>query len=347
MVSSTASFRQVRHPTLNRFIALPENRSALDAVEQLARRLTAAEPRRKPFPPLFLHGPPGSGKSHLASGLVDQVVAGSGRAVQMLAAVDLGRMLIEPPSPGNDLRRDLRNCDLLVVEDVQHFPATAAEALAHLIDHRQARSRCLMATGSAGPAALGHLPNRLTSRLASGLVVGLEPLSAASRRALAEELCRQRRLHVTAEVLDWLAREPSGGARPILGALARLEALSRTVPPPLGLKAIAELPAGPDATQTAIERIARLVAEAFAISPRQMKGKARRRNVLWPRQVGMFLARRLTGLSLVRIGAFFGGRDHSTVLHACQKVEQQRGEDPALATTLRRLEAELGETRRT
>jgi chromosomal replication initiator protein len=343
MASSTASFRQVRHPTLNRFIVLPENRSALDAIKQLARRLTAAEARRKPFPPLFLHGPPGCGKSHLVSGLVDQVVAGSGRTVQMLAAVDLGRMLIEPPSPGDGQRRDLRNCDLLIVEDVQHLPATAAEALAHLIDHRQARSRCLVATGSAGPVALGHLPNRLTSRLAGGLVVGLEPLSAASRRVLAEELCRQRRLHVTAEVLDWLAREPSGGARPILGALTRLEALSRTVAPPLGLKAIAEhLPAGPDVSETAIERIARRVAEAFAVSPRQMKGKARRRNVLWPRQVGMFLARRLTGLSLVRIGAFFGGRDHSTVLHACQKVEQQRGEDPALATTLRRLEAELG-----
>jgi chromosomal replication initiator protein len=341
MASSTASFRQVRHPILNRFIVLPENRSALDAVEQLAHRLTAADAQRKPFPPLFLHGPPGCGKSHLASGVVDQVVAGSGRTVQILAAVDLGKILMEPISPGNDPRPDLRNCDLLIIEDVQHFPAPAAEALAHLIDHRQARSRCLMATGSAGPVALTHLPNRLTSRLAGGLVVGLEPFSARSRRVLAEELCRQWRLHVTAEVLDWLAREPSGGARPILGALARLEALSHTLPPPLGLKAIAELPAGPDVSETAIERIARRVAEAFAITPRQMKAKARQRQVLWPRQVGMFLARRLTGLSLVRIGTFFGGRDHTTVLHACQKVEQQRNDNPALATTLRRLEAEL------
>jgi len=340
MASSTASFRQVRHPILNRFIVLPENRSALDAVEQLAHRLTAADTQRTPFPPLFLHGPPGCGKSHLASGIVDQVVAGSGRTVQILAAVDLGRMLIEPTLEA-DHRRDLQNCDLLVVEDVQHLPPIAAEALAHLIDHRQTRSRCLMATGLAGPVALGHLPNRLTSRLAGGLVVGLEPLSPPSRRVLAEELCRQWRLHVTAEVLDWLAREPSGGARPILGALARLEALSHTLPPPLGLKAIAELLAGPDVSETAIERIARRVAEAFAITPRQMKGKARQRQVLWPRQVGMFLARRLTGLSLVRIGTFFGGRDHTTVLHAYQKVEQQRNDDPALATTLRRLEAEL------
>jgi chromosomal replication initiator protein len=332
MAFSTASFRQVRHPSLNRFIALPENCSGLDAIEQLAHHLTAADTRGNPFPPLFLHGPPGCGKSHLASRLVDQVVAGSGRTVQLLAAVDLGRMLTEPANLEEDRRGDLRNCDLLVVEDVQHLPAIAAEASAHLIDHRQARSRYLAATGSAGPAALGHLPIRLISRLASGLVVALEPLSAASRRVLAEELCRQRHLRVTAEVLDWLAREP----------LAQLEALSRAVPPPLGLKAIAELPVGPDVSETAIERITRRVAEAFAISPRQMKGKARQRQVLWPRHVGMFLARRLTGLSLAQIGAFFGGRDHTTVLHACQKVQQQRDGDPALATTLRRLEAELG-----
>src|SRR5947209_15921455 len=98
MAPPTASSR-------DRFVTLPENRSALRAVRRLARRLLLPD-SRKPSPSLFLHGPPGSGKSHLANGLVEQVAAApAGLTAQVIAAVDLGRLLIEPPDPSDDPRR--------------------------------------------------------------------------------------------------------------------------------------------------------------------------------------------------------------------------------------------------
>src|SRR5439155_13520162 len=117
-------------------------------------------------------------------------------------------------------------CDLLIVEDLQHLPPRAADALTRLVDHRLSRRRPLVVTATAGPAQLTDLPARLTSRLSAGLVVGLEPLSAASRRLLLDRLARQRRLRTAPGVLDWLAGHTPGGVRPLLGALTALETLT-------------------------------------------------------------------------------------------------------------------------
>jgi chromosomal replication initiator protein len=324
-------------PTLGRFVTLPENRAALLAVRRLAAHESKREGRRSSFPLLFLHGPPGTGKSHLVQGLVARIAGTAARTANVVPARDLGRLLTELPAPGAGPAREGRDADLLVVEDVQHLPAHAADALAGLIDDRQARRAATVVTGASGPAALRQFPARLTSRLAGGLVVGLEPLAPASRRELAGVLCERRGLRVTGEVLDWLARRPTGGARPILGDLARLEQLARRLPPPLGLAAVATELGDGDEEAPAVERVAEKVAGHFGLKPKQLRGRGRRHDLLWPRQVAMYLARRLTGLSLARVGAAFGGYDHSTVLHACRKVEEALAGDPGLAGALREL----------
>jgi len=97
-----------------------------------------------------------------------------------------------------------------------------------------------------------------------------------------------------------------------------------------------------EAQRTTVERIVQRVGQYFQVAPRQMKSRDRSRGSLLPRQVGMYLARLLTGLSLEQIGAYFGGRDHSTVLHACRKVEQALTQDVNLSGAVRQLHAELG-----
>jgi chromosomal replication initiator protein len=183
---------------------------------------------------------------------------------------------------------------------------------------------------------------RLGSRLAAGLVVGLDPLSAPARLALLQDKAQRRQLAVHPEVLAWLAEHLTGGGRQLEGALARLETLARLRDQPLDVAIVAEhfreqiKEGGP-----MVEHIVQRVGGCFQVEPRQLQSRRRSRQVLLPRQVGMYLTRQLTGLSLDQIGAYFGGRDHSTVLHACRKVEQALIQDAALSGLVRQLHAEL------
>jgi chromosomal replication initiator protein len=291
--------------------------------------------------PLFLHGPPGSGKSHLAAGLVAEVAAATpARTARLLSAADftLGADTPEAPNP----LAGAAACDLLIVEDLQHLPVRSADILARHVDQRLPRRLPLVVTATVGPAHLTDLPPRLTSRLSAGLVVGLEPLSAPSRRWVLERLVRQRRLRTASGVLDWLADHTPGGVRPLLGALTTLEALTRSAPMPPDLATVmTHWQEIASADRPTAERIARQVARHFRLDPQALQTRRRQPACLWPCQVGMFLTRELTGLPWARIGAAFGGRDASTVRHACRKVAERADGDAALAADLRRLRAEL------
>ena len=315
---------------LSIFVRLPENRSAWRAVT----RLVAAGAKGIETPLLFLHGPSGSGKSHLIDIATESLTEGNaGKTARVVAAFEFGRELLQPPLERRAAVREVLDCDLLAIENMQHLPPAAANDLARVIDRRQARRRAVLVTAICGPADLG-LSARLTSRLAGGLVVELRPLSEESRRVLAAALCVQSGLQVTDDVIEWLARPP-GGARPILGELTRIETLSRVLPPPLSLAVVlASLPATPEPTQLPLERIVALVAGRFRVEAKAMRGPSRLKNVVWPRQVAMYLARQ-TGLSFDEIGQYFGGRDHTTVMHSCAKVAQVAAGDERFAKELR------------
>lgn len=316
---------------LSRFVQLPENRSAYQAVVRLA----AAEE----VPLLFLHGPPGSGKSHLANALIEHFTQLDGtRTAQVMSAAELGRALMQSPQDRFPFSKEAIGCDLLVLEDVQHLPPGAAEEITHILDRRQRRSRPTLVTSSRGPAEL-ELPARLSGRLAGGLVVGLQPLTLASRLELATAICRQKKLKVEDAVINWLARDP-GGARPILGEISRLEVLAKLHPPPLKLSVVTtELP--PVVSEDSpLDRLLTLVAAKFHVPVKALKGPSRTRNVVWPRQVAMYLARQ-SGVSFPQIGSYFGGRDHTTVMHSCEKVAKRVADDLALAKQLQEMQSTL------
>src|SRR3954470_19874780 len=199
--------------TFDRFLPLPENRSALAAVRQAAATVI----NRRPAPslnPLFLHGPAGSGKTHLVSALVEDVTRQAPDvAVTLLTAADLETLA----GAADDLRaetadalRAARTCDLVVVEDLHRLTARPAEALVGLLNHLLPRQAQVVVTAAVGPRHL-ELPARLTSRLAEGLVVGLEPLQASGRLALLRDLAARRGLAVADDVLAWLAENLTGG----------------------------------------------------------------------------------------------------------------------------------------
>jgi chromosomal replication initiator protein len=326
--------------TLPHLVPVPENRFALVAIQRVAGCL-AVQPSAFPLNPLVLHGPPGTGKTHLVHALVDEACRKTpGLSVALLGAGDFKEVDFDRL---RDRLAAEAEADLLVVEDLQHLPARAAETFIQLLDQRLAHGLPVIVTTAVSPRCLVLLPARLTSRLAGGLVVGLDAFSASSRLAILQAKAQRRQLAVRPEVLGWLADHLPGNGRQLGSALDRLDLLARFRPCPLELTAVVEhFREQAAASRPSIGRILQQVGSCFQVDPQHMLTTSRARRTLLPRQVTMYLARELTALSLEEIGAYFGGRDHSTVLHACRKVAAALSQDAALAATVRELRAACG-----
>jgi chromosomal replication initiator protein len=309
------------------FFAAPENLAGLTATRHVLDALIA-ENDAGHANPLFLHGPSGCGKTSLVN-LLSAELQALGFDVCMISANDFAERA--------DFQ-DAHSADLLVIEDLHHLPARFAASLKRLMDARFALDAAMIFTALRGPGQLASrgaaFPRHLASRLAGGLVVRIEPLQAPSRRNFLEALAERERLVLAPDILDWLAAHLTGGGRQLQGAIAQLKTLQAAGARPLQL---GDVRTHFHLLAPTVKRIADQVCEVFHVKAKRLLSERRSHDVLLPRQVGMYLARRLTSLSLDRIGRYFGGRNPKTVRHACTKVESALRRDNALSTTIRQL----------
>ena len=333
--------------SLARSLALPENRSAILAIDDLITQVRAGK-SSKLITPLFVHGPSGTGKSHLVSELIRKITL---KVRDLIVTVVPGGdfqppLSAEEQETSNEPMEQALASDLWILEDLHHMSLRGVEALVQVLEFRTNRRMPTVITAQVGPRHLTKgtegFPTRLTSRLAGGLVVCLEPWQPASRLLFLEELAQRWQFAVAPGILPWLAENLPGSGRVLEGALLQLETVARHHRGLLELNKVKEIfETQTQAHQPTMERIAQQVSGYFRLDPGLLKSRSRFRNIMLPRQVSMYLARLLTRLSLDQIGDFFGGRDHTTVLHACRKVQRVLKEDPVLSGAVQQLHAQL------
>jgi chromosomal replication initiator protein len=326
--------------SLDEFIEGSSNRLALAACRAVVDRPGDL------YNPLFVHGTSGTGKTHLLQAVCREL---SPRLrVIYLTADELASRVAAGREDAAALRTELRSAQVLALDDVQTLQGREAsqEELFHAFNALYNRNGQVLFAADKPPRKLAGLPERLTSRFTWGLTVEIEPPLFENRLEILASKAAARGATFAPDVLEELAAAKISNVRELEGLLARLIARSsldadapeRDLARQLASSATEE--GRPDQAPS-VESILRVVAGAYSLRPHDLLGPSRTRSVAIARHVAIYLVKSLTDLPIQEIGGHFGGRDHSTVNYAINKISRLVEEDDALAKTVRRLNRQL------
>jgi len=319
--------------TFENFVVGKSNELAYAA----ARRV--AEAKSVPFNPLFLYGGVGLGKTHLMHAIAWGIKKTQPeKRVIYLSAEKFMYQFIRALRHKNTMafKEQFRSVDLLMIDDVQFISGkdSTQEEFFHTFNALVDQNRQVVISADKSPSDLEGLEERMRSRLGWGLVADIHPTTYELRLGILQAKAEQLGADIPTKVLEFLAHKILSNVRELEGALNRIVAHATLVGRPITLETTSEvlhdLLRANDRRVT-IEEIQRRVAEHFNIKIAEMQSARRARAVARPRQVAMYLAKQLTSRSLPEIGRKFGGRDHTTVMHAVRKVEELRATDASFS----------------
>jgi chromosomal replication initiator protein len=307
------------------------------------------------FNPLYLHAGVGLGKTHLLQAIALKINApGERNAIYLTAERFMYRFAAALRSQTALAFKDaLRGIDVLVIDDLQFLQGKHCHAeFSHTLNSLLDGGRQVVVAADRPPVELESLDERVRSRLAGGLAVEIGLLGEELRLEILSARVKAARSHhpgfdVPAPVLAYIARSVTHNGRDLEGALNRLLAHSKLTSEPITLelaeRELRDMVRAPELRKVRIEDIQRVVARQYNVSRSDLVSARRTANVVRPRQISMYLAKTLTLRSLPEIGRRFGGRDHTTVLHAVRKIEGLIATDTALATEIEALKDQLQE----
>ena len=312
--------------SFDNFIIGPNNQLACAAAVAVANQPGTA------YNPLFIHGGVGLGKTHLLQSICQSIlsrdpatrilyVSCDAFMNQFIACVKDGRM--------SDFRHHYRDVDLLVIDDI-HFLANrerSQEEFFHTFNELYQSNRQIVLSSDAAPDEIPHLEERLVSRFNWGLVAHVSKPGYETRVAILQAKAALRGFRVPPEVIDLIARKIDSNARELEGAIVNLQGhaqlMEREVDLALAREALGEPAMPAQANRATLQHIVEVVTRYYDVKLIDLQSRRRHKSIVEPRQVCMWLARKRTRFSLEEIGGYFGGRDHTTVMHSIEVVDNR------------------------
>ena len=308
-----------------------------------AAALAVAESPAEAYNPLFIYGGSGLGKTHLMHAIGHYVhqqypdkrvlyTSGETFTNELIAAIQQNRNI--------EFRSRFRNVDVLMVDDVQFIAGkeSTQEEFFHTFNALHSSGKQIILTSDRRPQEIARLEERLRTRFAWGLLADVKRPDIETRIAILREKAQQEHIKVEDEVLNVIATHVDNNIRELEGSLNRLKAYADLIGRPITLElcneVLQDVFVKPGKREVTAQIIMQVVAEYYSITVDDLIRPTRRREYAVPRQVAMYLTRDLTNMSLPQIGQSFGGRDHSTVLHACNTVAANMKKTPSLSSVI-------------
>ena len=335
--------------TFESFVVGAANRMAHAGAIQVAETVLTDSPG---YNPLYIHSSVGLGKSHLLQAIAWEVKRRNPNAqVLYLTAERFRYQFVEALRSSDPLafKERFRNISLLLIDDLEFLQGERTEQeFDHIINALLDGGKQVVVASARAPNHIERLNERMRSRLQRGLVTELQPLDHELRQKVVEKRVAEKRaqdqsFNLSRDVQELLASRLTENGRELEGAVTRLFATWQYMRTPITMDiaetVIRDLVANLEPRRIKIEDILRIISRHYGVSKGDLLSQRRHRSVVWPRQIGMYLAKQLTARSLPEIGRRFGGRDHTTVLHAIRKIEGEITKNP-------RLEGELEELKK-
>ena len=327
---------KIRQPDLNPMYTFDNFITGASNNFAFAASLAVAQTPGEVYNPLFIYGGVGLGKTHLMNAIGNYIASRDHKLnVLLMTSEAMTNELIEgiAKKRTSELRNRLRNVDVLMVDDIQFLSRTKAtqEEFFHTFNSLHDNKKQIIIASDRPPKELPEIEERLRSRFEWGLIVDIQKPDYETRVAILMQKANEMNIEVPYDVIEYIAQSVNSNIRELEGCLNSLNARAELMKTPITLEMAQSALSGRIVPQAARivtpELIIDMVSRQYDVSPADIVGKNRSQQIALPRQVAMYICRRMTSLSTTSIGKSFGGRDHTTVMHGCDKIAAAMNDD--------------------